>query len=170
MEVRPVASLLMVARIDGAGSPPPLAGIAVGGWASASPRELHHVMERAYARGGGVVAPFDEWYPWFSGDPEFDPTTCFVAHSADGVSGVCLCWSSVFVKDLCVHPDAQRRGVGEHLLRTAMATFAFRGEREIALKVESGNARAIRLYERCGFRPSPAPTGPAVPGTDPRSH
>lgn len=155
----------MVARIDDAGPPPPLPGVSVGAWDSTTPAEIHQVMVRAYAGGGGEVGPYEAWRTWFTGDDEFDPSTCFVAHEEGAVAGVCLCWSSAFVKDLCVDPAAQGRGIGAHLLRTAMATFAGRGLGEVSLKVEADNARAIRLYERCGFTPAPPPSRPSVPGT-----
>ena len=49
-------------------------------------------------------------------------------------------------------PDARGRGLGTALIGHAADVFARRGHRELRLKVEAGNAGALRLYERLGFR------------------
>lgn len=48
-----------------------------------------------------------------------------------------------------VHPDAQGRGIGTALLRAAEQGL---GASCIRLTVRRSNARAIALYERCGYR------------------
>lgn len=48
-----------------------------------------------------------------------------------------------------VHPDAQGRGIGAALLRAAEHAL---GVSCIKLTVRRSNARAIALYERCGYR------------------
>lgn len=57
-----------------------------------------------------------------------------------------------YVDILGVHPTAQRRGIGEALLRDAFAGFAAAGLREAQLGVASDNPRALELYERAGMR------------------
>ena len=85
-------------------------------------------------------------------DAEFDPRLWFLAETDGELAGVALCWTSGFVKDLAVHESWRRRGLGEALLRHVLATFRARGARVTELKVESDNARAVRLYERLGMR------------------
>lgn len=50
-----------------------------------------------------------------------------------------------------VGPAAQGRGVGARLLRAALAWFAERAER-VHVKTQAINYRALRMYERGGFR------------------
>jgi ribosomal protein S18 acetylase RimI-like enzyme len=52
---------------------------------------------------------------------------------------------------LHVHPDAQSRGTGTALLRTALAWL---GDGELRLGVVEYNERAIALYRRFGFEPA----------------
>ncbi|NTU76675.1 MAG: GNAT family N-acetyltransferase [Alphaproteobacteria bacterium] len=49
----------------------------------------------------------------------------------------------------CVAPSRRRRGVGERLLRHALAQVPLGGA--MYLEVSAENAAARRLYERCGF-------------------
>lgn len=94
---------------------------------------------------------FEEWWEEFSGDSEFDPALCFLVVGQGRLAGVALCWTSAFLKDLAVHPDARRLGLGENLLRQVFRTFRTKGASAVDLKVEAGNAHAIRLYERAGM-------------------
>lgn len=122
-------------------------------WTGADAPEVHALLTAAYRDGGGSVLPYDRWVSWFTTDDEFDPTACFLAREPGGrLIGACLCWSSAFVKDLCVAPEARGRGLGAALICHAADAFARRGHRELRLRVEAGNARALRLYERLGFR------------------
>ena len=67
-------------------------------------------------------------------------------------AGVCLNWSTGWVKDLAVRPEWRRRGLGEALLRHSFRELFRRGVRRIGLKVDSNNGTgAPRLYERLGF-------------------
>ena len=98
------------------------------------------------------MPPFQRWLPATMGDPEWDPALCFLATGGVAVAGVCLCWTSAFVKDLVVDAPWRRRGLGEALLRHALGTFTSRGATALELKVHATNASAIRLYERVGMR------------------
>jgi ribosomal protein S18 acetylase RimI-like enzyme len=114
---------------------------------------VHALLTESYRDGGGSVLPYDQWLSWFTTDDEFDSSTCFLARGAGGrLIGACLCWSSGFVKDLCVAPDARGRDLGTALIGHAAGVFARRGRSELRLRVEAGNAGAVRLYERLGFR------------------
>ena len=56
-----------------------------------------------------------------------------------------------YVSELVVHPDYQRRGLGEAMLRWALAWFRERGLRTATLTVNTDNAPAIALYRKLGF-------------------
>jgi ribosomal protein S18 acetylase RimI-like enzyme len=115
--------------------------------------QVHALMRLAYAEGGGSVPfDFDSWWTATRHDPEFDASLCFVALARGEPVGFALCWTSSFVKDLVVHPDWRRRGVGAALLRTALAALADRGHTEVSLKVQPDNMEARRLYTHLGFR------------------
>lgn len=55
------------------------------------------------------------------------------------------------VKDLAVHPDARRRGVGRRLLTAAIVNLAMAGADAVKLEVRVDNEAAISLYEAFGF-------------------
>jgi ribosomal protein S18 acetylase RimI-like enzyme len=50
-----------------------------------------------------------------------------------------------------VSPAHRRGGLGSALTQAACAEAAARGARNVFLQVETGNAAALALYERCGF-------------------
>jgi ribosomal protein S18 acetylase RimI-like enzyme len=114
---------------------------------------VHGLLCSAYRRGGGEVKQdYIKWLNEFTTDPEFDPSACILAWSGRELAGVALCWSSAFVKDLCVSESQRGRGLGEALVRAAMVLFANRGVPALSLKVDVNNpSEAPRLYQRCGF-------------------
>jgi ribosomal protein S18 acetylase RimI-like enzyme len=112
--------------------------------------DVHRLLRMAYAEGHGVP-DFEEWWEKFSGDSEFDASFCFLVFGGDRLAGAALCWTSAFLKDLAVHPDARRLGLGENLLQQVFRTFRAKGASAVDLKVETGNANAIRLYSRAGM-------------------
>lgn len=115
--------------------------------------QVHVLMQRAYATGGGSVpADFESWWATTRHDPEFDACLCFVAVAGGAPVGFALCWTSGFIKDLVVDPGRHGRGIGSALLATALAAIAARGHGEAALRVHADNERALRLYARAGFR------------------
>lgn len=109
------------------------------------------LMELGYLEGGGRVPKLDIWQQRFETDPEYDPSLCFIAQDADGIVGVCQCWTSAYIKNLVVHPRAQGRGLGRALLLNAFKVFQQRREGFVDLKVLEDNLRAQRLYESCGM-------------------
>ncbi|MBZ9962379.1 GNAT family N-acetyltransferase [Mesorhizobium sp. BR1-1-2] len=63
-----------------------------------------------------------------------------------------MCWTSAFVRDLAVHPQARGRGIGEALMWHAFAVFRERGAPHVDLKTNTvKNAAAVRLYQRLGM-------------------
>ncbi len=119
---------------------------------AAKARAVHAVLEAAYTHGyGSVEEDWLEWWELVVADSEFSRDLTFVAQADGEVVGLCLCWTSSFLKDLVVAPPWQGRGVGTALLAEAMAALRDRGAIEMRLKVVSGNAVARRLYVRMGF-------------------
>ncbi|MBV7546740.1 GNAT family N-acetyltransferase [Pseudomonas sp. PDM26] len=112
---------------------------------------VHRLMELGYLDGGGRVATLDMWQRQFETDPEYDPALCFIAQDAEGVVGVCQCWTSAYIKNLVVHPRFQGRGLGRALLLQAFKVFQQRREGFVDLKVLEDNLRARRLYESVGM-------------------
>lgn len=55
------------------------------------------------------------------------------------------------IHDLAVHPSARGRGVGQALMQAVAAEGLARGACKITLEVLSGNAVALKSYERFGF-------------------
>jgi ribosomal protein S18 acetylase RimI-like enzyme len=116
--------------------------------------EVHELLSLGYGTGGGAVGAFEQWWNSVSTDAEFDAALCFLARNREGpLVGVALCWTSGFIKDLVVHPDWRRHGVGEALLRHVLATFRRRGALAVELKVHADNVSALRLYKRLGMHP-----------------
>jgi ribosomal protein S18 acetylase RimI-like enzyme len=127
-------------------------GLGLTRWADASARQTHELLELAYRAGGGSVDPYDDWLGWFIGDPEFDPQSCFLAWRSEVLVGAALCWSSAFVKDLCVAPQFRRRGLGFGLLSIVLAHFRERGARSVELRSHADNpSGANELYRKMGF-------------------
>ncbi|KJZ66303.1 GNAT family N-acetyltransferase [Pseudomonas fluorescens] len=113
---------------------------------------VHRLMELGYQQGGGRVPALDVWQQRFETDPEYDPSLCFIALDAEGIVGVCQCWTSAYIKNLVVHPRAQGQGLGRALLLHAFSIFQQRREGFVDLKVLEDNLRAQRLYENAGMR------------------
>jgi len=107
----------------------------------------HAVLQSSYYEGGGGAPALKKWWPKLKKDKEFDPALCFIAEDAEGVVGICQCWTSNFIKDVAVHPRVRRRGLGRALMLTAFGAFKTRGAAHVDLKVREENAAAQRLYE-----------------------
>ena len=56
-----------------------------------------------------------------------------------------------FIYGLCVDPDQQRNRYGTRLLSEIVADLCTSGIREISLRVDSDNTKALPLYLSCGF-------------------
>jgi len=115
--------------------------------------EVHALLELAYAKGGGALAPYEEWWPWVSTDSEYSPNLCFpVCDNTGAIIAVAQCWTSAFVKDFAVHPGWRRRGIGRALLLHVYRVFQQRGAIAVDLKVQQDNpSGAVRFYESLGM-------------------
>ena len=51
-----------------------------------------------------------------------------------------------------VAPQARGRGIGRRLMREMIARLPYRGTEALFLEVDEGNAPALHLYRRLGFR------------------
>lgn len=128
------------------------AGLRLTRWADAWAWPLHQLLELSYRAGGGRVDPYHDWLEWFTSDPEFDPQSCFLAWREEALVGAALCWSSAFVKDLCVAPQFRRRGLGSGLLSVVLVHFRDRGARTVELRSHADNpSGANELYKKMGF-------------------
>lgn len=75
--------------------------------------------------------------------------TDIVTEGHEGVDGF-VRFRPGYIASLYVHPAASGRGIGTALLRHALAGI---GREPVTLWVFEANVRALRLYERNGFRP-----------------
>lgn len=84
-----------------------------------------------------------------------DPGASRVVLDGDEPVGVALIarrgWSSRLA-GMALIPEARARGTGERMVRHLLDEAAARGERAMTLEVIEQNPRAVRLYERCGFK------------------
>lgn len=126
-------------------------GIVLTQYRPESAKAVHRLMEQGFLDGGGRAPALEVWQQRFETDPEYDPTLCFIALDANGIVGVCQCWTSAYIKSLVVHPRAQGLGLGRALLLHAFNVFQQRREGFVDLKVLEDNLRAQRLYERAGM-------------------
>lgn len=142
------------ANLDGALPPPDWpAGFVLRRFLSATDAPaLHALLTKVFPERGGE--PFDGWWQKLSTDEEFDPALCFLVFDArGGLAAAALCWTSAYLKDFAVRPDARRLGLGEALLRQVFREFHARGATHVDLKTHMlENPDAVRLYERLGMR------------------
>lgn len=79
----------------------------------------------------------------------------FVAKLDDGALiaylGYWLIGDEVHISTFAVDPEFRRQGIGEDLLKNALADAALRGAQVATLEVRASNEAAIKLYEKLGF-------------------
>lgn len=131
-------------------------GIALTPVAEADPAALHALLEAAYTNGFGSVPALDVWWPTVTADSEYDEGLFLVATDTTGQPvGLCLCWTSGFIKDIAVAADLRGKGIGEALLHAAFRACKARGLDHVDLKVIAENTPALRLYHRLGMVQAP---------------
>lgn len=130
-------------------------GLTVRSFLTGDAEEVKALLDVAYANEPDFnPGTFEEWKRFMLGDPSFDPESWFVVETPNGsLAGAALNWREGFVKDLVVHPDFQRRGLGKALLLHTFGHFRARGEPRVTLKTDSRNtSQAARFYEHMGMR------------------
>ncbi len=63
--------------------------------------------------------------------------------------------SEVFIYDIAVHVDHQRRGIGRELVSALRADAAALGIHDIFVPADNDDAHALDFYRRLGAEPSP---------------
>lgn len=107
-----------------------------------------------------------EGYAWFLGTQLDEPDSLvLVAERAQEVIGYLYAgieprnWKELreeagFIHDVLVTDEHRGAGVAEALMREAFAWMRERGVPRVLLWTAASNARARRLFERLGFRPT----------------
>lgn len=116
-------------------------------------RGLKELLDLAYSEEPDhVPRSFEDWRAFMLTDPSFDPEAWFLAFGGGGMVGAVLNWKEGYVKDLVVHPDRRRCGLGKALMLQTFAEFARRGIPRVTLKTDSINpTQAWKLYECLGM-------------------
>jgi ribosomal protein S18 acetylase RimI-like enzyme len=84
------------------------------------------------------------------------PRSRFRVAAGHEVCGYAICGRAAevgYLQRLAVAPQAQGHGVGTRLVVDALGWLHRRGARSALVNTQDGNARALGLYERMGFRP-----------------
>jgi ribosomal protein S18 acetylase RimI-like enzyme len=114
-------------------------------------RACRDLMNRVYAEGFGDPVEFDIWWPWLTGDADYDPRFMFVAAADGKVAGLCHCWTGAFIKDVVVDRTVRGRGVGGALVTMALLACKAIDAPYVDLKTDVDNFKAQSLYKSLGF-------------------
>ena len=68
-----------------------------------------------------------------------------------GYVGSQSCFEEADLLNLCVRPEARRRGLAQALMRELERRLLPKGIEKITLEVRASNLPAIRLYEKLGY-------------------
>ena len=83
------------------------------------------------------------------------PYTIYLVARQDGkiagYAGLLRTFDEADITNIAVRPEMQGNGIGEMLLRSLMEAGRQEGIVRFTLEVRTGNEKAIRLYEKCGF-------------------
>ena len=117
-----------------------------------------HVPQIAALEAASFSAPWDEG----SIRAELDnPLSLWLV--AEGEAGACeerpvlgyvgsqSCFEDADILNVCVAPEARRRGVAEALMLELERRLLPKGVEKITLEVRASNEPAIRLYEKLGY-------------------
>ena len=99
------------------------------GWAAYTREERRGDLEKAIENSSFVVSA------WWEGDTLIDLARAL----SDDVS-------IVYLQDVLVHPNYQRRGIGRRIVEKLLARY-----RDMHQHVLMADGDAIAFYERCGF-------------------
>jgi mycothiol synthase len=158
-------SLSMAADVDAVpppGDPPPAERIRT--FRPGDEEPLRRVHNEAFAETPRFREITEEAMEHYVSTPYFDPAGVQLVEAVGGaLVGYVWCdavrekWEARgertgYIEVLGVHPAGRRAGLGEHLLRRAVAWLRTAGCDVAELDVWLENANALRLYERNGFR------------------
>ena len=79
---------------------------------------------------------------------------CYVYESAQGILGhgiMSVAVGECHILNICVHPDHQRRGLGEGMVLFLLDLARYRKARIALLEVRMSNTAGYRLYTKLGF-------------------
>jgi len=101
---------------------------------------------------------------------ESNPDTFLVAEYGGKVVGYVMAYLKPdlegHIMSIAVHPDYRSRGIGSALLKEVIERLFKLGAKYIGLEVRVSNERAIRLYERFGFKKAGVLSGYYANGED----
>ena len=119
---------------------------------------FRHVPRIAALEAANFSAPWDE--ASIRGELE-NPLALWLA--AEGEAGACeerpvlgyvgsqSCFEDADILNVCVAPEARRRGVAEALMLELERRLLPKGVEKITLEVRASNEPALRLYEKLGY-------------------
>lgn len=88
-----------------------------------------------------------------------DDNNIIVCRENDEIVGICFValygyetGPTLWIREIAVHPDHQRKGIGRKLMAGAMTYGKDRGARKAFLAADELNVHAIKLYESFGFK------------------
>jgi mycothiol synthase len=120
-------------------------------------RATFEVIQEAFQdHWGHIPWRFETWQQVRIKREDFGPGLWFLGLDGDQVAGASLSYNYPYegwVDELGVRRPWRRRGLGLALLRHSFGEFYRRGQRRVALGVDSQNTTgATRLYQRAGMR------------------
>jgi mycothiol synthase len=114
------------------------------------------VQEAFQDHWGHIPWRFENWQQVRIKREDFDPGLWFLGLDGDQIAGASLCFNYSYegwVDELGVRRPWRRRGLGLALLRHSFGEFYGRGQRRVALGVDTQSTTgATRLYQRAGMR------------------
>jgi mycothiol synthase len=131
-------------------------GVSVRAYRGEDARPLHAFVELAFAVNNERILPFEEWLRVMTAHDDFDPAFFHLAEADGRLVACALTWKPFdrngWLKDLAVHPEHRRRGLGAAMNAVAAAAYRAAGVERMGLKVDSDNPTgAPRLYEQLGY-------------------
>ena len=78
-----------------------------------------------------------------------------VDEAEGNIIGYVIFWiirDEVQINNVAVHPDYRRRRIAENMFRDILAVLEQNGILFVTLEVRAGNAAALTLYEKLGFK------------------